>query len=206
MRLEGSFLFCRGRKQGDCHSLKYRYFEYVKQVSDVIPECAESLLDCGVGFGLFGVIAKHYWRMSRVVGLDIEDRLLGVCKNYGCYDELYHVDLTQDQLPFKDKMFDVALLTEVIEHLSKEQGFRILRELERVAKTVVVTTPAIQFDEPSHISLWTPEDFRSRGYDVHGFGYFLLFGRYVKWVSFLLRSLTHCFPSTGVGLLGVKQT
>jgi ubiquinone/menaquinone biosynthesis C-methylase UbiE len=45
-------------------------------------------------------------------------------------------------LPYHDKEFDVAVMTEVIEHLPEMRDVhKALRELERVAKKWVATTP-----------------------------------------------------------------
>jgi ubiquinone/menaquinone biosynthesis C-methylase UbiE len=38
-------------------------------------------------------------------------------------------------LPFKDKYFDVSFAIEIIEHLKKEDGYKLISEMERVTKS-----------------------------------------------------------------------
>ena len=89
------------------------------------------------------------------------------------------VDLELSPLPFKDNSFDSALMIDVIEHLTKEGGERLLKEVQRVVKTnIILTTPLWWSDNKHnvenpklwcygndydlHKSLWTPEDFDGR--------------------------------------------
>lgn len=186
---------------------KYRYFGYVEKVVNFIPDNISSVFDCGSGYGLFGLIMRQYWHIKRVVALDVDTILLKFCRYSGCYTEIFSIDLSNSnlKLPFKDKEFDVVLFTEVIEHLTKNQGYKVLKELERVGKTVIVSTPAIQFPEDSHhISLWTAKDFKKIGFNVHGFGYFMIKGHYIKYISFLLAPIVYRLSDFGSGLIAVK--
>lgn len=78
-------------------------------------------------------------------------------------------------LPFKDNEFELVLLLDVIEHLDKEAGKKLLEDIKRITKRVFVFTPTIWTDNvvetenPNseyyqdefnlHRSLWTPEEF-----------------------------------------------
>jgi hypothetical protein len=74
--------------------------------------------------------------------------------------------------------YDIVTCFEMIEHLPKEQGIKLLDEMERVGKWVFVSTPSSFFPQPKydnnvhqiHLSLWSTKEFRSRGYSVRGFG------------------------------------
>jgi hypothetical protein len=64
-----------------------------------------------------------------------------------------------------------------IEHLQKEDGFKLLNMMERLSgKLVIIETPngfvhqSPTLDNPwqEHLSGWTVSDFRSRGYKVRG--------------------------------------
>jgi hypothetical protein len=68
-------------------------------------------------------------------------------------------------------------LLEVVEHLPRADGEKLLEQCERIARTkVVVSTPngfvsqSATPDNPfqEHVSGWTAEDFVSRGYEVTG--------------------------------------
>jgi SAM-dependent methyltransferase len=82
-------------------------------------------------------------------------------------------------LPFADGSYDVVTAFDVIEHLPKERGFRLLDELERICRgAVVVVTPFGFVEQPAepdqpwmeHLSGWWPDEFRTRGYAVRGTG------------------------------------
>lgn len=75
----------------------------------------------------------------------------GDFKECPCYD-----------LPFEDKSFDVAVCSEVIEHLySEEEVKKTIAELDRVAKRWIITTPCkgnpTWMHEPAHFFTFTDE-------------------------------------------------
>lgn len=54
-------------------------------------------------------------------------------------------------LPYSDKEFEVAICSEVIEHLdSKEKVIKAFRELDRISKNWIVTTPSAYDRDPDH--------------------------------------------------------
>ncbi|MBP9865377.1 MAG: methyltransferase domain-containing protein [Candidatus Omnitrophica bacterium] len=81
------------------------------------------------------------------------------------------------KVAFEDRQFDAVVILDVIEHLDKAAGEALLTRMERWAKKkVIVFTPngfmqQHEYDgNPllEHRSGWTTEDFRKRGYRVHG--------------------------------------
>jgi ubiquinone/menaquinone biosynthesis C-methylase UbiE len=82
---------------------------------------------------------------------------------------------TVPQLPCEDNTYEMVLLIDVIEHLPKDSGFKILKEAKRVTnKYVVILTPLwwdpnldqckdpaspyYQNEYDKHLSFWQPED------------------------------------------------
>jgi ubiquinone/menaquinone biosynthesis C-methylase UbiE len=59
-------------------------------------------------------------------------------------DNFVKVDITREELPFKDKEFDVALCTHVLEDLPNP--FLIIEEMMRVAKRGLIVTPSMGYD------------------------------------------------------------
>ncbi len=80
-----------------------------------------------------------------VVGIDIFKSYLDEAKGKGVYQELILGDVRH--LPLKDKSFDVVICMEVLEHLEKVDGEKLLGELERVAKRqVLLSTPVGKYE------------------------------------------------------------
>ena len=75
-----------------------------------------------------------------------------------------------DNLPYKDKEFDIADCSEVIEHLPElDSVAETFKEIERVAKKWVMTTPKASKSgfrddwniEPTHLQFFTLEDIKA---------------------------------------------
>ena len=78
---------------------------------------------------------------------------------------------------FESDTFDCVILLDVVEHLKKDEGLRLLDNVERIArKKIFVVTPngflpSGAFDNNPwqiHRSGWTVEEMRNRGYKVLG--------------------------------------
>jgi 2-polyprenyl-3-methyl-5-hydroxy-6-metoxy-1,4-benzoquinol methylase len=153
---------------------------FLHELLEEIPKDVESLIDVGCGRGIVGAMTRIYRTPKRLVGVDIFRDYIDFCRKYSIYDELHCLDLRKMPLPFKDCEFSVATCIETIEHLPKEHGERLLDELHRIADVVIVSTPSVFFRQPenhvgcnpfqAHVSKWTVEDFKKRGYDVKGVG------------------------------------
>lgn len=133
------------------------------------------ILDVGCGKGGLGAIFKtvpEKQLRAEIVGLDLDEVLLKTAKNY-----LDHVVLGRaTHLPFKDKYFHVTFAIEVIEHMTKEDGYKMIREMERVTKyLIILTTPSHYFpadtaegDFMKHKSYWSVKDLKSLGFQTEG--------------------------------------
>ncbi len=118
---------------------------WLYDILKLIPINVKSLIDIGCGRGIIGAIVRIYREPTRLVGIDIFRPYLDFCHKMNVYDELYERDLRKTHLPFDEKEFDVAACIEVIEHIPKENGLKLLKELERIAKTVIVSAPKVFF-------------------------------------------------------------
>jgi len=119
-------------------------------------------------------------------------------------------------LPFRDNSVDITAAIEVIEHLTKENGRKMLKELERVAKsTVFLTTPngfthkhAEQEQHATHKSGWKAKDFKQRGYKVRGYGFrpkkwrkTRIIGKILNFLDWIFTPLSWKIPQLGYGLI-----
>jgi hypothetical protein len=82
-------------------------------------------------------------------------------------------------LPFKRKSCDVVLCLALLEHLEQENGERLLRDMDEIArKQVIITTPVGEYHQEAlegnphqhHKYIWKPAELSERGYKVRGVG------------------------------------
>jgi hypothetical protein len=134
-----------------------------------------SILEIGVGFGKWGVIAREYleawqgrfrredWQL-RIEGIEIFDGYRNPVWD-AAYDHVHIGDALS--LAATLGHFDVALICDVIEHMDKPVGRELLHRLLDCCDTVILTTPLAFWPQEEeygnahekHISLWQPEDF-----------------------------------------------
>ncbi|OGV61540.1 MAG: hypothetical protein A2283_13700 [Lentisphaerae bacterium RIFOXYA12_FULL_48_11] len=185
--------------------------------SYVIPNVeGDCFLDVGCGYGKWGFLLKKYrgvdsGRTCHIAGIDIFAPHVESLRRQGIYDELVVGDATR--LPYADQSFDSVLACDVLEHLEKEQGMRMMQELKRVARIcVIVSTPNFEclrlgaqtqdgFNEyEAHKSVWTYPGFCSLGFTtVIGVGGLQI----PSWrLSMLLSSLGRIWPSRSRLLIG----
>jgi hypothetical protein len=135
-------------------------------VVDVQPK---SVLDVGAGYGKYGVLVREYAPIERVDGVDVGP------PRYPGYDHFWIGDARKldEVLPGDTRVYDLALFLEVIEHLDKADAYRVLDELTRRARKVLVTTPwgfrrqeFVDLPYENHRSGWYPWEF-GRRYRVH---------------------------------------
>lgn len=180
-----------------------------------IPKTTESLVDVGCGRGIIGALCRIYREPKRLVGIDVYEPYLEFCRQYKLYDEVIGwnlIDLRSEYLPFEEKEFDVATCVEVIEHLPRDVGIKLLDELERVARRVVVTTPNCYFEQEAydknpyqrHVSSWSVSDFKKRGFTVMGWGMKIL-GRRIRYLSQGAGEMTRYLPNIALFLICTKD-
>lgn len=155
----------------------------------------QSVLDVGVGFGKWGVIAREYcdvwccrfdrcaWK-ARIEGIEIYSDYANPIWEFA-YDHV-HVGDARVVVPTLPA-FDLAIASDVIEHMPKEDGLRLVQELLARCDHVIVATPinfVPQDNLPNanerHLSLWSLEDVSPscvRYFEVAG----------VVWVGLLTR-------------------
>jgi hypothetical protein len=95
----------------------------------------------------------------------------------GTHDELLHGDVRFLDKIFQPGQFDACVAMDVIEHLTKEDGMRLIRAMERSAsKKVIIFTPSgflpqghtENADLQQHLSGWEPAEMKLLGYTVMG--------------------------------------
>jgi hypothetical protein len=134
-----------------------------------------SILDVGVGFGKWGIVAREYleawqgrfrreeWKV-RIEGIEIFDDYRNPVWD-AAYDKI-HIGDANRLVPALGQ-FDVGLICDVIEHIDKSTGRELLNQLLGHCRTVIVTTPISFWPQEEehgnphqkHLCLWRSEDF-----------------------------------------------
>lgn len=99
------------------------------------------LLDVGTGAGDLARLARERARRAsiplRVVGVDLVPSLARAARDAGA---LHHgVAADVQRLPFADGAVDVAICSQLLHHFEEADARRVVAELSRVARTVVVS-------------------------------------------------------------------
>lgn len=85
-----------------------------------------------------GNIGKRFFPNYEVIGLDFNKMYIEEAIKKG-YQQGVMTDATA-YLPFQDKMFDVVLATEIIEHMPDKSLEKMVSELRRVSKSHLIAT------------------------------------------------------------------
>jgi SAM-dependent methyltransferase len=105
-------------------------------LSSSLSDC-ETVLDLGCGPSSPIKSVKH---LSYSVGVELFEPYLLESKRQGIHNKYICSDIMS--LSFDDNSFDAVILIDVLEHLPEEEGFELLRRVERWAsKKVVVNSP-----------------------------------------------------------------
>jgi SAM-dependent methyltransferase len=107
---------------------------------------SKRILDAGCGTG--GVISGFKNTETLIAGTDtsLESIVLGKKRN----SIINGIQASVTNLPFRDKIFDISISTEVLEHV--DDDLSALKELCRVTKNRIIITV------PAHNYLWTDSD------------------------------------------------
>jgi hypothetical protein len=197
-------------------SLKGKTFELLLQ--NELKDCG-TLLDigCGKNSPVKQAIGRGY-----SIGLDGFKPYLLKSKKAKIHDD--YVLASLDHLCFSPKSFHTVVLIDVIEHLNKNDGYKLLSKMENLTKgKVLLFTPngflkQQEYDENDfqrHLSGWSVCELENQGFavfGVNGFKFFLKEKAELKinqwWyyeLDMLSESLAYRFPKTAFQLLAVKK-
>lgn len=203
---------------GGTHPTIYHPF-----VSALIPSDlkGKTILDIGCGRGMWGYMINilRDVRGAKIIGLDLNEDYLSFVRKHKIYTKLIKADLLK-KLPIESKSVDFIICSEVIEHIVKKDGEKLLKEIDRIIKPggrIIVTTPNVWLEMPYvndldlHRSLWNTADFTKRGYKVHGIGVKLPFNKagiqaiIIQSLYFILTPFSYLYPPLSGLLIAVKD-
>jgi SAM-dependent methyltransferase len=133
------------------------------------------------------------------------------------------------ELKRQKKKYDVVFFSQVIEHISREKGEKVLNEIDDLAKNkIIVGTPRGFMNQPEeflghnphqvHESGWSEDDFTKIGYNVYGVGLYSIWSEHglarnaskpflalYTLIAYIMSPMVYYFPSLGSGILGIKK-
>lgn len=136
----------------------------------------KTILDVGIGYGKYGLLIREYLdnKIDRLDGVEIfEPYITKIQKSI--YDNIYLTDIRSFQPQVK---YDMILMADVIEHMTKEEGISLLK---RLPGNKIIATPNGYTEQgesygnihETHLSGWTMEDFMNNFPTSQQLKYFL---------------------------------
>lgn len=175
----------------------------------------DSVLDLGCGWNSLLQHCDHGYSL----GVETYDYYIELSKQRNIHAEYIQEDIRN--LDLETGSFDIVLLAQVLEHLPKDEGYRLLKKTEKWArKKVIVTTPngflekaAIDNNEDQeHLSGWTVDELKELGYRVLGSSGFKLIRErcmpkvYWRAMFNMTSVLTPYLPKLAFQLFAVKES
>ncbi len=152
---------------------KLIFDDYQTELEKAVADC-ETLLDvgCGSNSPIRAFSAKLY-----CVGVDAFAPSIEKSKALNIHNEYKQTDILNIDKVFEPESFDCVLASDVIEHLDKEDGYKLMEKMEKIAKKKVIIftpngfLPQGEYDDNPwqvHKSGWEVDEMRQQGYKVIG--------------------------------------
>jgi SAM-dependent methyltransferase len=151
----------------------FRPFDYYAELERAIGS-SKTVLDVGCGYPS---PIRGFSKKFHSVGVDVYEPSIEQSRAEGIHNEYLQADVLEIGSKLGEKSFDCVLASDLIEHLAKEDGLKLLEMLEKIARErVIVFTPNGFLPQgefrgnpwQAHKSGWTPEEMRKRGYKIIG--------------------------------------
>lgn len=199
----------------------YRFFfpSLTNYVKKELAGCG-TVLDLGCGNGSNSPLQGM--ALTCALGVEIYQPYLEECRRKKIHSDYIQADIRG--IEFKDSSFDVVLMLDVLEHLTREEGRQLIGKcLIWARRKVIISTPngylwQDGYDHnpfQEHKSGWSVEDLRNLGFIVTGFqGWKKLRGyKAMPWyrptllwevISDVTQKVTYHYPELAFRLLAVK--
>ena len=153
--------------------LKFQNVFFYGILAKELSDCS-SVLDVGCGHSSpIGSIKKDF--ISE--GIDIHKKTIDESRKKKNHDKYTVGDIMTLPKFYKDKSFDACVSIDVIEHFTKKDALKLIKDMEAVAvKKVIILTPNGFYEQHDydgnphqvHLSGWSRRDLEKLGYKVYG--------------------------------------
>ena len=147
----------------------------ISELSVFIDSDIDTILDLGCGSNS---PLRHFKnKLSRLVGADLFIPSLNSSRASKLHHEYFQIDVLSSIDYFEENSFDCVALIDVIEHLKKSDGLKLIKQMETIArKKIIVFTPNGFLEQKPfdgneyqrHISGWEVEEMQQMGFKVIG--------------------------------------
>ncbi|MFH1005017.1 MAG: class I SAM-dependent methyltransferase [Bacteroidota bacterium] len=195
---------------------------YARMLEKEVYDC-ESLLD--VGCGSDSPIKYFSKKIKHCVGVDAFQSSIDKSKTKEIHNEYHLMNVLDIDKKFPEKSFDYVIASDLIEHLEKENGFKLIEIMEKLArKKVIIFTPngflkQHEYDRNKyqiHLSGWKIDEMKKLGYKITGInGWKFLRGEFaeMRWnpkvfwgrISLISQYFTTRNPKNAFAILCVKE-
>lgn len=185
-----------------------------------------TVLDVGCGDGAQMCMINPD-KKYEVTGIDLYKPYLEKAKKTNVYKKVLLGDVRTLSIP--DSSYDIVFCSQVVEHLTKNEAVKLIKEMERIARKKVIigtTNGFFPFDPLEgkdgnplqvHKSGWTVDEMRKMKYAVFGQGLGIVYkpgglahnASALKplWfaISYILSPITYFFPVLSAYIISVKN-
>jgi SAM-dependent methyltransferase len=192
---------------------------WTKHLKKELADC-DTVLDLGCGYNS---PIQYCNTILSSVGVELFEPYLRESSRKHIHSQYLKADVMK--LEFKPKSFDAVVALELLEHLSKEEGYELISKMSKWAKKkVVLTTPNEYFPQDIydnnilqlHRAGWSAQELRKLGFQVRGMnGWKALWGEKGSlkyrppfiWgvISDLSQKMTYRFPGLAFQLFAIKR-
>jgi len=179
----------------------------------------KSVLDLGCGYNS----PIQYCKIPFSVGVELFEPYIEESKRKGIHNQYIKADIRK--IEFEPKSFDAVIAIEVLEHLTKQEGDELIKNMEKWAsKKIIITTPngylwqgdADNNPLQKHKSGWSVKELEGFGLKVRGLNGFKPLRGYAATVKYkpkliwhlisdLTQKITYYYPEGAFQLLAIKE-
>jgi SAM-dependent methyltransferase len=146
------------------------YDQFLKELQD-----CETVLDLGCGKS--SPIQKLYPKPKFSMGVDIFEKYIKISKSKKIHNKYLLCDVLEIDKKVPPNSYECVISVDVLEHLSKLDGIKLIKKMEKIAiRKVIIFTPngfvkQDHYDKniyQIHKSGWKPKIFQKMGFKVYG--------------------------------------
>lgn len=163
----------------------------------------------------------QYCDLPFSVGVELFEPYLQESKKKGIHNQYIKADIRKVEL--KPKSFDAVVLLDVLEHLKEEEGYELIKKMEKWArkKIIIFTSNGLVYQNgydnnplQEHKSGWSVEKLGFKVYGINGWKKLRGYKASIKYkptllwhiISNLTQKITYYCPKFAFQLFAVKET